>query len=584
MTWSQLGTWRAEPLAPAADAALNLAKRVSNAGEELHVGGHPKAWKGAASDAAGQRLTHLIATSEPQVSASRMVGSHLDSTAAELRRIVAQRETIAEYAESWQLRIGDEITYAGPPIPARNQPQLDSVQEAINETAAAVREILEDAAHLDTRLTTALTQSQVPYKHIFDELQHDDSVGVEAPAHPSAPSGLSGWSPEKVSKWWKGLSSSDRVSLVQSEPSLIGNLNGVPAKYRDKANRIQLKIDTANIVAEFKRRGMKVPQSSKEIDIGNFDIGYDEQAKALRNFLSKAQNVLATNEALKHRSNSPVLYSYDPTAFYDTRRGFEGRIAVALGDIDHAKNVSVNVPGFTTNMGHSTPGKVDDIDRLYTTAKRRAQGGYATMYWLGYAAPQLADVATDENAQAGAPSLQSDLHALRVLNPGSNLGLVGHSYGSLVSGVALKSGASKDVDYAVVVGSPGMDVARKQELGLGEKPLYVGSASNDPVTSLLHPFGTDPALENFGGVRFKAESPDRGETGFTGDHSKYYNYMPGGNSQVPTESLRALALITSGHGDDLSRFSLRTKGRQDHWYDPWGYVVTDPEEEREPGH
>ena len=107
--------------------------------------------------------------------------------------------------------------------------------------------------------------------------------------------------------------------------------------------------------------------------------------------------------------------------------------------------------------------------------------------------------------------------------------VLGHSYGSTTVSDAA-AGYGMHADDVVLVGCPGTDLAHSAaDFHLNEGGhLYVGAASSDPVTKLgaipqIHVPGTDftaslgddPAMDDYGSTRFKAEvpaSPPRGAT------------------------------------------------------------------------
>jgi pimeloyl-ACP methyl ester carboxylesterase len=73
--------------------------------------------------------------------------------------------------------------------------------------------------------------------------------------------------------------------------------------------------------------------------------------------------------------------------------------------------------------------------------------------------------------------------------------LVGHSYGSLAVGLALRRGlAAGDV---VFVGSPGVGVSSVSELGMTGEHVFVGETPSDAVADLGW-FGRDPSWPEFG--------------------------------------------------------------------------------------
>lgn len=119
-------------------------------------------------------------------------------------------------------------------------------------------------------------------------------------------------------------------------------------------------------------------------------------------------------------------------------------------------------------------------------------------------------------------------------------------------------------------------------------PIHVGAATDDPV-SHFGQFGRDPANVDFGATRFRSEAINRGDSwnpfSFA-DHSRYYNYLYGTDPSrhIPSESLRAVALITSGQGARLSSEGLRADGRTDAVpASPSDLGKDDPETNRRPG-
>jgi len=78
--------------------------------------------------------------------------------------------------------------------------------------------------------------------------------------------------------------------------------------------------------------------------------------------------------------------------------------------------------------------------------------------------------------------------------------------------------------------------------------------------------GNDPAEDDFGANRFRAEAVDRGPYDNFGDHSKYF--------EPQSESLYNMANIVNGDYYDVQSAEPR--------YDPWYDGVQDPEWERQP--
>ena len=90
--------------------------------------------------------------------------------------------------------------------------------------------------------------------------------------------------------------------------------------------------------------------------------------------------------------------------------------------------------------------------------------------------------------------------------------IVGHSYGSVVLGRALRD-RGLQIDDVVAVGSPGMGVNDADDLGDGFDRIWAGRAHGDPVPSLPG-HGEDPHDVGFGSTRF--------HTGDISGHSSYF--------------------------------------------------------------
>ena len=162
-----------------------------------------------------------------------------------------------------------------------------------------------------------------------------------------------------------------------------------------------------------------------------------------------------------------------------------------------------------------------------------------------------------EVREAGARLLAADVNAVRVTHAGAvgTLTVIGHSYGSTTTGLALQRDHMQ-VDQVALIGSPGVGGDAQTVAGLHLLPsqVCVGAASRDIVT-MAHALsddilgtdtlGANPALDAFGATAFKAESVNRGFDLALSDHSRYYD------AAGQSESLYALADIATGHGDRL---------------------------------
>jgi pimeloyl-ACP methyl ester carboxylesterase len=150
----------------------------------------------------------------------------------------------------------------------------------------------------------------------------------------------------------------------------------------------------------------------------------------------------------------------------------DGRAAEVFGDLSSAHHIAILVPGVGTNL--------DNFERGLGGVARRAPGvqgktlyeqlsksspDTAVISWLGYDAPDGIDLAaaTEGRARAGAKALTTFVRDVLAQRPDASVSLIGHSYGSMVVGLAVKSLPS--VHNVITLGSPGLGVNHASDLG-----------------------------------------------------------------------------------------------------------------------
>lgn len=165
-----------------------------------------------------------------------------------------------------------------------------------------------------------------------------------------------------------------------------------------------------------------------------------------------------------------------------------GRIVQVFGDLGTADRIAVLVPGvatradnFNTGLG-DVPGRAPAVQAqaLYDAAHAASPSQHLSVIaWLGYDAPQGVgrDAAREELARAGATSLNSFAKDLATLRPKASVTVIGHSYGSVVAGLAAADLPSQVKDV-VVVGSPGMGVSRAEDLHTSAQ-VWAGQSTRD---------------------------------------------------------------------------------------------------------
>ncbi|MEW1761092.1 alpha/beta hydrolase [Streptomyces cyaneofuscatus] len=357
-------------------------------------------------------------------------------------------------------------------------------------------------------------------------------------------------SPAERKKWWDGLTDEQRQEYLKVAPDLIGDLDGIPATARDEANRTYLPI----LIDEMARRG-----------------GDDVKTKL---------------DALRMIQTKLGESSHPPMFLLGIGDEGNGRAIVSYGNPDTSRHVSAYVPGLGTKLND------EFVKQTMVRAQNTALGAeevdpsVASIIWLGYDAPQGADVMSKGDAQRGAPAYNEFMAGISVTNENKDphVTAIGHSYGSLTVGTAAKqSGGIPGVDDVILLGSPGVDAQRATELGVGKDHVFVGAADNDPVTHLpakgesalgwafggpvgvrvgrdlfdvgnddLY-FGKDPASAAFGAQRFEVDDGPRmvREVGLFDAHSQYFTPE---RDQV---SANNIARIVGGRPEEIVRETHR---------------------------
>jgi hypothetical protein len=293
--------------------------------------------------------------------------------------------------------------------------------------------------------------------------------------------------PGAVAAFFKGLDPGVADALAHEHPELVGNLDGAPIGLRYTANAEAIKREIARLRAD----GVAASDS-------------------------RLKKLLELDNPQRH------FLLFDPAG--------DGRAAEVFGDLTTARHVAVVVPGMNNDLDNFTGG---DAEKVQHQASQFDPDQVATIQWLGYDTPEGATALTDGAAKPGAEALPQFIAGIRAQRTERlHWTVIGHSYGSLVTGMA-ESGQGLEVDETVLVGSPGVGVDSADELGDGN--VWVGLAAFDPV-GYSEWFGPNPHGKGFGATRF--------HTGDISGHSSYF--------QEGSESLRNIGLITAGYLDEVN--------------------------------
>ncbi|MGH8898719.1 MAG: alpha/beta hydrolase, partial [Egibacteraceae bacterium] len=266
-----------------------------------------------------------------------------------------------------------------------------------------------------------------------------------------AQAGLGSGGPAQVLDWWRRLSPQQQTWLKAHQRDAIAGLDGVPVDVRDELNRQRVTGRLHELYTERARLGCAVIPA--------------ERAR-----LEQVDKLIAAHEAMLAPDLTVLLY--DPAG--------DGRAAAAIGDVTAATHIGVLVPGTGTELD-DFGGMIGNARALDTEAKRQGSTGHAVIAWLGYHTPPNIPMAgTKGYADGGSKALAPFVGGLRAVNTQSaEVTVMGHSYGSLVTGMAAEEGMH--ADRIVLVGSPGTGARNVEELGMNSRDVYVARVPDDPI-------------------------------------------------------------------------------------------------------
>ncbi|TNM38559.1 hypothetical protein FHP29_15100 [Nocardioides albidus] len=547
-----------------AEVLSTAAARYEEFGEEAtRLRDLRNTWWGVAYDAYVAASRKAAPEHSAMAGTVRRVGRAVTSYADTLRDLTGTHDTLVERKAGLDERrttLIADIEAAAEATPE----MIAALQQRATDLGADYGVLVADHDTLQRRVgenEDLLRQAFEAADTLTEGLSGDGGIGETARTamqEPGAPG--SGATPAQVREWWEQLSDAEREAVIAAYPGIIGSADGLPAATRDQANRVLLDDDLARLRAK-----------EEDGTLSTAERRVLANAEAARKALTKADGYVDPTDGERPGG---TLWLYDPAAF-----GGDGRVAVGVGDLDTATDVSVQVPGIMTEMS-GVGGNTDEAIRLYESARYNGDGSsVATLFWLGYDTPESPlDPATytPDRAADGGQRLADAVEGLRASRSDdpAHLTVIGHSYGSTAT-----SYAATDHDLAaddvVLIGSPGAGPAdTAADFSVGADHVYDGRNSRDFVTlfgdegAYHNPggLGVDPSSEDFGAQRFEAESVDRSSVVNTDDHSRYYDH--------DSESLYNLGKIVDGHGDEVNAAA--------HSYDPWYWGSVDPEWSREP--
>jgi Alpha/beta hydrolase len=435
-------------------------------------------WDGAAAAVARDSANRIKVTLSDHADQCRRVAAAAQKAAAEVASLKYRLPSIKAEADEAQLQIDDQtgaVTSKVTVLTVEMRKHQDAVKQDVE---ARIKQLLADANGVDRDLATAIQTADGAATGL-------DPRGPP-PNLPKPPPASA--SPRDVKKWWDGLTPQQQTDYIAHDPAAIDR-DGIPVDIRDAGNRIRLPHELAAAKRTLDQAQTDALHSTNDTGFAN--------AQALANAQTRYNDLLAIENSLYPTNPNGTSRTIDPNdrrslVMLDTTSNQLHVLgAIGIGDVDHAAHLGVTVGGVGTNAT-SLPGMVDEATNLrHTTSDILRQAGdlnpnsLATVAWVGYEPPaSMTDlrVGDDSLARAAAPHLNSFWQGLAVTteNPHQEITAFGHSYGSLVTSLALQQGSPvKDV---VLYGSPGLELNNVGDLHLapGGHAFYE-QAGHDPI-------------------------------------------------------------------------------------------------------
>ncbi|GGF23484.1 alpha/beta hydrolase [Williamsia phyllosphaerae] len=340
---------------------------------------------------------------------------------------------------------------------------------------------------------------------------------------------------EGVARYWRDLDETARASIVADHPEWIGGVDGIAAVARDAANRNRIPAERAVLQAQRDRL-------TRRLESSRLPAWWHQRIRKL--FSSADENGWYVDQKLRDLEviEKQITHEHLFLLLLDVRRAKRGLAAIAIGDPDAATHISVTTPGLGSTVSGSLDGmrrQAEELTKVCVAELRRAGDGrdrqvVANVAWLGYVPPNLTgpnrlsrlvgigELGTSRVAVRAAPRLSEFYRGLRaaagVDTPhiaAPHITALGHSYGSLVTSLALGRNGGELVDDVVFYGSPGLSPTwspqrfrQASDYGLADGHVYVMKGAQDRIAELGY-FGGDPYDDRFVALSAAAgTSPD----------------------------------------------------------------------------
>lgn len=568
-----------------ADHAFEQARKRFDAAWNHQNGDHP-----INDSAEVQRTVKSLGAQSLQLP---KIGADLENIAAALAE--AQKAGAAAIAAlERQLQLLDKLIGAAmkdledPNLDPTSRSQLQSlVKDARADAADETRDVLHQLQSIRDGYSNTLQKS-------LGALRSDgyDASGIQAVEGPLSPVPDLPDDPKEFAQVWNSLTPAQKDREYQRNP-MVGNHNGMPAVDRDHYNRLNLadelgRAQAAAAQADALRAqhpdwaaGKNIPHPNEPGAIFDDRLAYEawqRQYDSARDGAKYLPDLQAVDKTVKASPDRKLM-------LLDTKTGKQARAAVAVGDPDTATHVSVTTPGLNTTVHGAIGGMVSEATNARTEALRQLgltpgheHDTVSAIAWIGYDPPQVPgfddigksltggwDVSHDAVARAGAHDLAGFYDGIQAAHHGgpADLTAIGHSYGSLTTGLALQEPGDHGVSRALFYGSPGIEASTPQQLHLQPGHVFTMETPDDPIQwtydgpAIAHdvaPFLPPPFRDLAESVLGAADASGAGHFGPNPATNPNFTHLATGAATVPDGHGGTLNLQDAHGHSDYPRF------------------------------
>lgn len=508
LTLADIERWDAGAVRDVSDALSKRGASVDDVRAGLTKLPLIASWQGTGGDAARASLDKLSAYLTAHGLEMARLSSSTRDAADEIERIKTSLGRIDDDAR----REGFSIdTATGEVTPLRTDMIGDpiySMEQA--DLEVRIKQLLAAANTADTALAQAITSAGEDATGLLQDPRVLDALSKPLPDDP-----------KQFHDLWEQLTPEQKDALYQRDHS-IGNHDGMPAVDRDYFNRSALRDELAQAQAAQAQadalknqhpdwaNGQNIPRPNTPGAIFDDRLKYEAWQRQYDTARGGAKNL----PDLQAVDKSVTGFPDRKLMLLDSKSGDMVHAAVAVGNPDTAEHVSVTAPGLNTTVHGSIVAMSDEATAMQREALHQLSispghelEGVSTIAWIGYDAPQIPGfdetgaslagawgVSHDDLAKVGAHNLAGFYDGITASHEGvpAELTAIGHSYGSLTTGLALQEPGNHGVTDAIFYGSPGIEATTPQELQLPPGHVFTMETPNDPIQAV---YDGPPALK-----------------------------------------------------------------------------------------